>query len=222
MKLTFSLKEIAEIPEVPGVYIFFDQNLKPLYIGKAQNLKRRVKDHFVNIGFKESLWLDKAFKVKIVPTDSQISALLLEAKLIKKLQPKFNVLWKDDKKYFYLEIKEGKGYPYLKLTHQPDLKNSKVIGPFTSGTDLKRTLRFLRKIFPFYTQAQHPKKECQWCQLKMCPGPKANLKEVKENLKNIENIFKFLLTYSKIPPDFLQKFHLDNFPFWTSSSLFYI
>ena len=96
--------EIPELPKSPGVYLFYDKKGKILYIGKAANIRERVKNHFKTPGFRDNLFLDKIEKIGYKKTDSEIEALLKEAELIKKEQPKFNILWRDDKNYFYLGI----------------------------------------------------------------------------------------------------------------------
>src|SRR6185295_4515273 len=106
-------------------------------------------------------------------TNSEIEALVLEANLIKKHLPKFNVVWKDDKNYFYVCITKD-AHPAVFITHQKSDPKAKYIGPFIEGTPLKKTLKYLRRVFPFYTSAKHPKTACTWCHLGLCPGPVRN------------------------------------------------
>jgi excinuclease ABC subunit C len=208
-----SKDKISQLPKTPGVYAFKNQG-KILYIGKAANLRERVKNHFQQPSYKDYLFLDKVEKIGYIKTDSEIEALILEANLIKKIKPKFNVLWKDDKNYFFVAITK-EDFPRVFITHQlkPETCSLKAefIGPFVDGKALKKTLKFLRKIFPFRSCKKIPKRPCLWYQLERCPGPcQINLKSQIPNLKsfrskikrvcqrNAENLIK-ILKEGKIP-----------------------
>ena len=207
--------EIKKIPKNSGVYCF-KNNREILYIGKAANIQERVKNHFpacnafdvADAGrqqpsFKESAFLDKTRKIGFIKTDSEIEALILEAKLIKQFQPKYNVMWRDDKNYFFVG-KTKEDFPQIFITHQKKPENN-YVGPFVDGKSLKQTLKLLRKVFPFRTCKTLPKRPCLWYQLDRCPAPcllKSNLgsqipsaknkieKELKNNARNIFEILK--------------------------------
>jgi excinuclease ABC subunit C len=155
--------KIAGLPKAPGVY-FFKKGAKFLYIGKAANLQDRVRQH-------QGL-LDEAKQVGYIRTDSEIEALLLEARLIKKYQPKYNVVWKDDKNYFFVSITK-EDFPRIFITHQPSNNRNQtaIIGPFVDGQALKQTLKVLRRVFPYRSCRNLPKKPCLWYQLDRCPAP---------------------------------------------------
>ncbi|MCX6718544.1 MAG: UvrB/UvrC motif-containing protein [Candidatus Staskawiczbacteria bacterium] len=197
--------ELSELPKTSGVYSFYEKN-KVIYIGKAINIQNRVKNHFNQPSYRDNLFMDKVDKIGYLETNSEIEALILEANLIKKYQPKFNVVWRDDKNYFYVAIaKNDQKIPYIFITHQPknsklEIRNSKFsyVGPFVEGTALKKTLRFLRRVFPYYIttlrrgsgQAIHPKTKCTYCHLGLCPGPNPDLKDYKNNIKKLILILK--------------------------------
>ena len=202
-KFKFLKKEgVKKLPKKPGVYCFKERKI--LYIGKASNIRKRVKNHFQQPGFKESIFLDKTKKIGFIKADSEIEALILEANLIKKFLPKYNVVWRDDKNYFYVGIAK-EGFPRVFLTHQPFwesrvrnqesrtkkkkpynssfiIHNSKFqfIGPFVDGKALKQTLKILRKALPYRTCKILPKRPCLWYQLGRCPAP-CLLKSLKES-----------------------------------------
>ncbi len=190
-------KYINNLPKTTGVYLFWEKSapknkyLAPIYIGKAINIKERVKNHFYQPIYKDNLYSGKVEKITFIETGSEIEALVLEASLIKKHQPKFNSVWRDDKNYFYVAIVNiDNKLPYVFITHQPfKIKNSKLeirhIGPFTEGNALKKTLKFLRRVFPYYTTAKHSVKKCTWCHLDLCPGPSPDLAEYKKNVKKL-------------------------------------
>lgn len=187
--------KINELPKTNGVYLFYASAKTPVYIGKAINIQARVKNHFMQSSYRDDLFIDKVNKIGYLETKSEIEALILEASLIKKYQPKYNVTWRDDKNYFYVAIDYNKEkIPYVYMTHQPfntahskPQKNkkptTKYIGPFTEGTALKKALRFLRRAFPYYASPSHPKLKCTWCHLDLCPGPNPDLKFYRKNIK---------------------------------------
>lgn len=201
-KFKFLKKEgLQKLPKKTGVYCFSDKRDKKLYIGKATNIQDRVKNHFQQPGFKDYLFLDKVKKIGYIKTNSEIEALILEAHLIKKYQPKYNILWRDDKNYFYVGITK-EDFPRIFITHQTKFKvrslkfKVKFVGPFVDGKALKQTLKILRKVFPYRTCKTLPKRPCLWYQLGRCPAP-CLLKPVEKKMKrgcqeNAKNIMKIL------------------------------
>jgi len=178
-------KNIDSLPKTTGVYVFKEKG-KTIYIGKAINIKDRVKNHFLQPTYKDNFFTKKTTGIDFINTNSEIEALVLEASLIKKHLPRFNQVWRDDKNYFYVAIAENNHkIPYVFITHQKNDARAKYIGPFIEGNALKKTLKYLRRAFPYYTQARHPKTACTWCHLGLCPGPNPNLFEYKKNLKKL-------------------------------------
>ncbi len=184
--------KMSQLPESSGVYAF-KKGRELIYIGKAINIKERVKNHS----------LDQVDRIGYIKTGSEIEALVLEASLIKKYQPKNNVAWRDDKNYFYIGITK-EDFPQLFITHQPQ-KDIQYVGPFVDGTSLKEALKFLRKAFPYRTCQNLPKHPCLWYQLNRCPAPclfQTNLgrqidrglasikKECRGNIKNLLQILR--------------------------------
>lgn len=166
------LNKIGDLPKSAGVYCFRSGN-KILYIGKATNLRSRVKQH--------KMLIEKADCVGYIETASETEALLLEAKLIKKYQPKYNIAWKDDKNYFYIGITREE-FPRVFITHQPKPKteNRKLkinyIGPFVNGKTLKQALKELRKRSPYRTckilsLSKKDDRPCLWYYLGQCQAP---------------------------------------------------
>lgn len=174
-------KDIFPIPSSPGVYAFKNKNI--LYIGKAINIKKRIRSH------SKSPFAKKSTHIGYIKTSSEIEAFILESNLIKEYKPKFNVLWRDDKNYFYVSFTKEK-YPRIFLTHQP-LKENEQIGPFIEGKSIKTTLKILKKIFPYYVSSKkHPPKKCSWCHLSLCPGPDPDQKKYKQDIEKIKQILK--------------------------------
>lgn len=177
--------KINELPKTSGVYCFMERK-ETIYIGKAINIQSRVKNHFNQPSYRDNLYIERVDKIGYLETNSEIEALILEANLIKKYQPKFNVIWKDDKNYFYVAFVENNaGVPYVFITHQKNYEKAEYVGPFVEGTALKKTLRFLRRVFPYYSAKNHPKTKCTYCHLGLCPGPNPDLADYKKNIKKL-------------------------------------
>lgn len=184
-KFKFSNKDkINQLPRTPGVYCFGDKR-GILYIGKASNLRERVKNHFLQSTYRDNLFIALVEKIGLIETQSEIEALLLESRLIKQHQPRYNVTWKDDKNYFYIGIAKEE-LPRVFITHRAEPKPKTIyVGPFVEGTALKKTLKTLRRIFPYYTAKKHPNKPCLWCHLNLCPGPNPVKSECQKIIKNL-------------------------------------
>ena len=140
---TLKSSQISSLPRQPGVYLFYGKEKSPLYIGKSSDLRERVKNHFNQPNYKDNLFISQVEKIGYIPLESEIEALILESQLIKKYQPKFNVLFRDDKNYFYVGFTK-ENWPRVFITHQPNLKiknlklNIEYIGPFVGGNALKK------------------------------------------------------------------------------------
>ncbi len=179
--------DLSHLPQDTGVYCFL-AGRQILYIGKAADIRERVKNHFSQPNYRDDLFIGQTKRIGYVKTNSEIEALLLEANLIKKYQPKYNISWRDDKNYFYVEITKEE-YPRVLITHQKKEK-AEYIGPFVEGKSLKRALTYLRKIFPYYTARKHPKGSCLWCSLKLCPGPNPQKEQYQKDIGNLISVLR--------------------------------
>ncbi len=185
-----SKKDILQLPKTSGVYLFYSGK-ELIYIGKAINLKERARNHFQQPSYRDNLFITQVDRIGYIETNSEVEALLLEAQLIKQHMPKYNVLWKDDKKYFYVAFSPAEsGLPYLFLTHQKIEQKTEFIGPFIEGKALKKVLKFLRKPFPYYSAKKHPRVKCMYCHLDLCPGPTPDAVAYKKDIKRLILILK--------------------------------
>lgn len=179
-------RQVNNLPEKAGVYFFKNKTGKILYIGKAANLKKRLAQYFQKIiGSKFSRMLEEASKIDFIETDSEISALLLESEMIKRYKPSYNERWKDEKNFLYLKITTTEDFPRLYLVRFPLDDKNKYFGPFTDAGALKKSLKILRKIFPFRTASSFPHPVCLWGHLKRCPCFGISKEDYKKIIKKI-------------------------------------
>lgn len=142
---------IRTVPALPGVYQFFNEQQKMLYIGKARNMKKRIQQHFQKNGsapLKNKKMLEQIRDIKWTSTDNEVEALILENTLIKDHQPKYNILLRDDKNFLYIKI-SNQEYPQISLVRRITDKGSTYFGPYTSATNIRATLTLVGKIFPY-------------------------------------------------------------------------
>jgi excinuclease ABC subunit C len=199
-------ENIKNLPQGPGVYIFKDRNNKPIYIGKAKNLKKRLSQYFQNKSLKVKKILEAAEKIEFIETKSEVEAIFKESDLIKKLNPYFNQLLRDDSKYFYL-IFTNETFPKVLITHQPEKFSTKeIIGPFVEGTAIKKILNIIRKDIPFCTCKEKHWRICLnanlglcfgWCCSKNSSPDRSKIKIYNQNINLIKKIFSQDLTLIK-------------------------
>lgn len=172
-------KTLAAITHEPGVYIYRNSDRVVIYVGKAVDLSRRVKQYFQRddaVGEKTARLVSNIDAIETIPTTSEYDALLLEAKLIRQYMPKFNVISRDDKSPLYVVITLAEQLPRLLLVRKGEIaqyetnKKNAVYGPFQSGYALKSLLRQLRSIVPYCTQKERRGKPCFYTHLGLC-GP---------------------------------------------------
>jgi len=172
--MTFDISKIT-IPTDPGIYLMKDSEGKIIYIGKAKNLKNRVRSYFLkNQNYKTQKLVENISKIEFVMTDNESEAFLLESNMIKKHRPRFNIELKDQQRYTYLRISDEK-YPRLLVARRTRdgkfLGKGKTFGPFTQGSSKLLTIGALRKAFQIRICKTLPKKVCLEYHLGNCEGP---------------------------------------------------
>jgi excinuclease ABC subunit C len=143
-----------EFPQGPGVYLMKDEQGRVLYVGKAKNLRNRAGHYFTKIAAEDQRTADLVkliADIEFVEADSEVDALLLEARLVKDIQPRFNVDLKDDKTFPYLQIRIREEFPRVEFTRKPRRRGVKLYGPFTSAKSLRAAIQVLQRIFQFRT-----------------------------------------------------------------------
>jgi excinuclease ABC subunit C len=190
LRLKVSKAVLKIIPETSGVYIFFDDKGIAHYIGKAKNLRNRLRSYLsLPLSGKTKQMIESSSELTYIKVNSELEALLLEAKLVRKYMPKYNIQLKDDKNPLYIKITNDV-YPIVTTARKIDdgEKNIAFFGPFPSSTNVKYILKLLRKIIPYSTH-KPSKRICLYRQIGLCnPCPSEiennNSDEVKLELRS--------------------------------------
>jgi len=197
-KIKVSKANFKFLPKNPGVYIFWHKS-KVIYIGKAINLKNRLTSYLqINLNLKTRRMINFSETVSFIKVENELEALLLEAYLIKKNQPKYNIIAKDDKNPLYIKITKEK-YPRIITARKIDENKKDYIsffGPFPSSSIVKSVLRSLRKTFP-YSDHKIAKKACIYNQIGLC-NPCPSVIESLGILKEKEKLRKLYLSNIKV------------------------
>jgi len=151
-KTVVPAEKVKAFPASPGVYLMKDAEGRVLYVGKAKNLRNRVGHYFSKAALEDPRTADLVPLIRdvdYVETATEVEALLMEARLIKDIQPRFNVELKDDKSFPYLQIRIREDYPRVEFTRVPRRRGVKLYGPFTSARSLRYAMQVLQRVFKF-------------------------------------------------------------------------
>ncbi len=185
-------KEIKKLPTSSGVYIYRNSKGKIIYIGKAVSIRHRVSQYFQdsrNLDDKTQRLVPEIAKIEHIKTGSEVEALILEAELIKRYKPRFNIVWRDDKNYIYIKI-TAEDYPQVSLVRQIVDDKARYIGPFVSAGAVRGLLRYIRRIFMFRHCENLPQKVCLQYSIGNCSGPCEKYITKAEYNKNIRQMVK--------------------------------
>lgn len=192
-------KKLQLVPELPGSYQMKDVNGHIIYVGKAKNLRRRLRSYFTGtVTGKTAMLVEDIDDFEYIVTSSELESLILEITLIKKYDPKYNILLKDDKSYPYIELTDEK-YPRLRVVRNVTRKRrtSKLFGPYPNVTAARKTVSMLNRLYPLRKCEHLPKKECLYYHIHECLG--YCIKEIpQETIKKMtDEIVHFLKGNSK-------------------------
>ena len=196
-------KKIPLVSNSPGVYRMLDKKGQVLYVGKAKNLPSRLKSYALdkNLPIRTERMLALTNNLEIITTSSEAEALLLEANLIKKFKPKFNVLLRDDKSFPYIFIEKSTDWPMLTKHRGKKNKNGYYFGPFASVGSANWTIKILQKVFLLRvcndSVFKNRDRPCILHQIKRCSAPCVNYLSKKEYSKLVSDAVLFLLGKSK-------------------------
>ena len=192
-------EQLKTLPAKPGVYLFKDKEGKVIYVGKAANLSNRVRSYFgapTNLSSKSQRLVAKIQDFEFVVTNSEQEALILECNMIKKYIPRYNVRLKDNKSFPYLKINVNEDWPGVYIARRVQKDGARYLGPFASAGSVRKTLRLIKKIFPFRTCSKRiegkDKRPCLDYYIHRCLGPCIGAVEKQEYREVINRVILFL------------------------------
>ena len=189
---------VRNLPALPGCYLYHDKKDEVIYVGKAVNLRNRVRSYF-----NDSVTDDKTrrlvreiARIEFMVRGSELEALIQEAELIKKYRPRFNILLKDDKRYPYLKITWQDHFPTVMVTRRFEKDGSRYYGPYSNAKAVYATRDVLRRIFPFLNCDRvitgNDARACMYFDIKLCSGPCIGAIQRAEYRANIQRLCDFL------------------------------
>jgi excinuclease ABC subunit C len=199
-------EKIEGLPTLPGVYLMKDKGQRIIYVGKAVNLRNRVRSYF-NAGTSDTRAFVQLlgrilFDIETVVVKTEKEALLLENELIKKHRPRFNVQLRDDKNFLCLRLDASQTYPRLETVRRPKRDGARYFGPYASANSIRETLRVVNRFFQLRTCSDHVlanrKRPCLLHQIGRCPAPCAKPVDAAEYKSNVEAVTLFLQGRSEV------------------------
>lgn len=197
-------EKVRDFPDAPGIYVMKDEAGVVIYIGKAKSLRNRAGAYFTEAAALDRRTADLVTQIadiEYLQADSEVDALLMEARLIKDVQPKFNIDLKDDKSFPYLQITTNEDFPRVEFTREPGDRGVKLYGPFANAKALRGAIAVLQRIFKFRTctldiEAEDPKwnyyRPCLLYNIQQCTAP-CNFRISKEDYRrDIQRLKMFL------------------------------
>ncbi len=186
---------LKNLPTTPGVYFHKDKNDKIIYIGKAANLRNRVRQYFQKSRQRDpktDALVAEIADVEWTEVETELDALFLEAELIRRYLPPYNILLRDDKSMTYVRIDHAAKHPTVTLTRRPLDDNAKYYGPYFSALTVRRALKYLRRIFPFSMHKTSPSRACLQYHLGLCPGIEEHKTDLSHYRRNLTKLSKYL------------------------------
>ena len=197
-------RKVRSFPHTPGVYLMKDSAGRVIYVGKAKNLRARAGSYFLKAAAEDqrtARLVQDIRDIDYIEAESEIDALLVEARLVKDIQPKYNRDLKDDKTFPYLEIHWNEDFPRVEYTRQPQARGTRLFGPFANSSGLRGAIQVLQKIFRFRTctldidetdQRWRWFRPCLLASINQCTAP-CNFRISKEEYrKDIRRLVQFL------------------------------
>jgi excinuclease ABC subunit C len=191
-------RKLENLPKKPGVYLMHNVKGEVIYVGKGVNLASRVRSYFhasAQVHPKTRRLVNEIADLEWIITDSEIEALILEANLIKRHRPRYNVRLKDDKRYPYLKV-TGEAFPKVVITRRMKRDGGQYFGPYTSTRALRETLDLLRRLFPYRTCDRtitgEDRRACLYHDLQLCTAPCIGAVDEGEYNETIDQLLRFM------------------------------
>lgn len=208
-------EELKKLPDKPGVYIMHDEKDTIIYVGKAINLKNRVRQYFQssrNLGIKKEQMVQQIARFEYIITDSELEALVLECNLIKEHRPKYNTMLKDDKSYPFIKVTVNEEYPRVLFARRMSKDKGKYFGPYTDAGAVKDSLELIRKLYHVRTCGRNlprdigKERPCLYYHIKQCKAPCQGYISKEAYQAQIEDVLDFLNgNHKKILKDLEEK-----------------
>src|SRR5207253_5795001 len=201
-------EKVKQFPAAPGVYLMKDAQGRVVYVGKAKNLRNRAGHYFTKVAAEDPRTADLVkviADIDFLAADTEVDALLLEARLVKDIQPRFNVELKDDKSFPYLQIRYREDFPRVEFTRTPRRRGVRLYGPFTSAKSLRHAMQVLQRLFKFRTcsldiDADDPRwrwfRPCLLHSINQCTAP-CNFRVSKEDYRRQIRALRLVLEGKK-------------------------
>jgi excinuclease ABC subunit C len=187
-------EKLKTLPRSAGVYFHKSNNGEIIYVGKAAVLKNRVRQYFQStrdMDIKTRALVAEIEDTDWVETESEIDALFLESEMVKRYMPRYNILLRDDKSQMFVRIDMKSEWPYVSFTRNPADDQAEYFGPYYNGFAIKKALRFLRRVFPYYTKPLHTNERPDLdSHIGLSPRPGVSSQEYKSTLKQLIRYFE--------------------------------
>lgn len=188
-------EKLKTLPKTPGVYFHKNKDGQIIYVGKAAVLRNRVRQYFQASRYRDpktEVLIQEIYDTDWIEVESEIEALFLEAEMVRRYQPQYNILLRDDKSVSYVRITTRDQNPSVTITRRPLDDGADYFGPFLSAGPVRQSLKYLRKIFPYSTHTTLPDRACLQFHLGLCPGPETEQYDRAAYAKNLKKLVLYL------------------------------
>jgi len=188
-------EKLTTLPKTPGVYFHKNAEGQIIYVGKAAVLRNRVRQYFQESRFRDTktdLLVSEIDDVDWIEVDSEVDALFLEAEMVRRYMPRYNILLRDDKSSCYIRISFKERAPLVSVTRRPYDDGADYYGPFLQSGPVRKALRYLRKAFPYSTHTTLPGRACLDYHIGLCPGPETDDYDRSLYLKNLKRLVAYI------------------------------
>lgn len=187
-------EKLKTLPSNPGVYFHKSSSGEIIYVGKAAILRNRVRQYFQSqrdMDVKTRALVAEIEDTDWIETESEIDALFLESEMVKRYMPRFNILLRDDKSQMYVRIDMKSKWPYVCFTRNPSDDGAEYFGPYYNGFAIKKALRYLRRVFPYYTKPPKDRDRADLdSHIGLSPAPSVTSDEYKATLRKLIRYFE--------------------------------